>query len=354
MTMKINASQLASALKAAEKIVENRNTIPILSTVRLQAADDTLTITTTNLDIEYRQVLDAKVDAPISACVDAKRLAAMASAAKGDMSMALDKDILTIKAGRSRWGAPVINADDFPEMPVSNLCAPINASLETINRRVLWAASDKEARYYLRGAYMHDDGGTARFVSTNGHVLATMGTSLKWPKDAPSAIIPDALVKVIADAGDGSIAWDDKKLQFTSAGGSVTITGKMIDGTFPDYKRVIPEVSSVWQVDSDDMTGAIKRVRIASDAKERKLRIKPTGDALELRIEGTAGFQGGEEVEAQCDHEHETMVNADYMLAMLDAAGGVVRVSQSDSGSPMRFDPVDDTAFVGVCMPMRF
>lgn len=353
MTLKINAQILANALKSAEKIVESRNTIPLLATVRLQAEGKTLTITTTNLDIEYRQVLDANVSKPFSACVDAKRLSAMASAAKGDMSMALDGLILTIKAGRSRWAAPVIPADDFPEIPANNLCDPIVADLSGVAERVGFAASTEETRYYLNGIYMHNDDSFVRYAATDTHKLVSLSSSEKWPDDAPGVIVPTKLIAILASAGEGQIAWDDKKLQFTN--GPVTITGKLIDGSFPDYRRVIPEVSSVWQVDSDDMVGAIKRVRIASDAKERRLRIKPDGaSSLILRIEGTSGFDGSEEIEAQCDGDHETCVNADYMLAMMGACGGVVRVSQKDSGDPLRFDPVDDTAFVGVCMPMRF
>lgn len=356
MTLKIPATTLAGALKAAEKIVEARNTIPILSMVQLQAADSTLTITTTNLDIEYKQVLDADVEAPFSACVDAKRLAAMASAAKGNMSMSLDGGILTIKAGRSRWAAPALNANDFPEMPITALCEPVAmGGMEGIAKRVGWAASQEETRHYLKGVYMEDDGGTARFVATDGNCLATLSADVKWPEGAPGVIIPTGLVNILAAAGDGSIAWDKHKMRFISAGGSITITGKMIDGSFPDYRRVIPPVSDVFQIDCIDVAEAIRRVRIASDAKERRLRIKPEGDALSLRIEGTSGFEGTEEVEAQCDGAHETCINSEYMLAMLSAIdGGMVRVSQADAGSPMRFDPVDDTRFIGVCMPMRF
>lgn len=354
MTLKVNANILANAMKAAEKIVENRNTIPILSCVKLAAEKDTLTITTTNLDIEYVATVEAFVSEPFAACVDAKRLSSMASAAKGDMTMDIEKGILTIKAGRSRWAAPALPADDFPSMASDGMGESLQINLESIVRRVGHAASSEEARYYLQGIFLNNEDGKARYVATDGHRLVSYQSADAWPEGAPDIIVPTKLCAVMADAGDGALSWDARKVRFVRDGGNVTITGKVIDGTFPDYKRVIPDVSSVWQVDSDDMAGAIKRVQIASDAQTQCLRIKPEGDVLSLRIVGTGGFDGSEEVEAQCDGDHETGVNAKYMLSMLDAAGGVVRVSQKDGGDPMRFDPVDDTAFVGVVMPMRF
>lgn len=355
MTLKVNANILANAMKAAKKIVENRNTIPILSCVKLVAEKDTLTITTTNLDIEYVAVVEAFVKEPFAACMDAKRLSSMAAAAKGDMSMSLEKGILTIKAGRSRWAAPALPADGFPSMAADNMGDGLQVNLESIVRRVGHAASTEGTRYYLNGIFLNNEDGKARYVATDGARLASYQSADAWPEGAPDVIMPTGLCAVLADSGDGALSWDERKVRFVREGGNVTITGKTIDGSYPDYRRVIPSVHSVFQFDSEDALGAIKRVRIASDAKQRKLRIKPTGEGLELRIDGTSGFEGCEEIEAQCDGEHESAVNVDYLANMLDACGeGAVRVSQESANSPFRFDPIDDTSFVGVVMPMRF
>src|SRR5690554_6103163 len=107
MTIKIAASDLASALSRAKSVVESRSTIPVLAMARIEAADGKLTVTTTNIDIEYKQVIEAVSSEPMSFCVDANRLANMASAATGTITMEpKSKNIFLIKSGKSRWSAP--------------------------------------------------------------------------------------------------------------------------------------------------------------------------------------------------------------------------------------------------------
>ena len=352
----IPASTLAAALKAASSIVETRNTIPILSMVRLQASTDSLIVTTTNLDIEYRQTLEA-TGPSWSACVDAKRLAAMAGAASGDLSLSLDGNILTVKAGRSRWAAPALPVDDFPEMPVEKLSPSVDFATsdlaEYINRTV-WTASTETTRYYLGGVFLHSEEDKIRFAATDGHKAASILSEKSWPADAPDAIVSTQLANTIAAVLSDriSIAWDSHKLR--AIAGDITITGKLIDGSFPDYRRVIPAISDVIQVSAESLAASVTRVRIASDAQTRKLRLTTRDGALLVKIEGTSGFEGEDELPAQFDKETETGINADYLVGMLKAIGsGDVRISQETPNSPIRFDPVNDTDFVGVIMPMR-
>ena len=351
----IPAATLATALKAASAIVETRNTIPILSTVRLQASADSLIVTTTNLDIEYRQTLEAS-GPEWAACVDAKRLAAMAGAASGDLSLSLDGNILTVKAGRSRWAAPALPVDDFPEMPVEKMCAPLSVeSLPDIIRRTVWAASDSSVYWYLNGIYLDDEGGKLRVVATDRYRFASIETGTKWPKGAPNVIVSTGLAAAIKDAGDGSISWDDKKLRFTS--GAITITGKLVDGEFPDYRRVFPEPIEPYAVDADELLAAVRRVRIASDAQQRKLRIKRGDGVLQVRIEGTSGFEGEEEVLADCSDGFEAAINADFLIGMLTALeADSIAIEQAEPASVFHIRPVAQSAdlrFSGLIFPLR-
>lgn len=351
----IPASTLAAALKAASAIVETRKTIPILSMVRLQASTDSLIVTTTNLDIEYRQTLEA-TGPSWSACVDAKRLAAMAGAASGDLSLSLDGNILTVKAGRSRWAAPALPVDDFPEMPVEKLCAPLSVKgLPNILRRTVWAASTEQTTFYLGGVYLDNEDGKLRVLATDRYRFASIETQSKWPKDAPGVIVPTALVNAIKDAGDGSIAWDDRKLRFSS--GAITITGKLIEGKFPNYRRVFPDPVEPYAVDADEFLAGVRRVRIASDAQQRKLRIKRGDGFIRLRIEGTASFEGEDEIQADCSDGFEAGINADYLIGMLTALeADSVAIEQAEPGSVFCFRPVaqsGDCRFSGLIFPLR-
>lgn len=352
----IPATTLATALKAASSIVETRNTIPILSMVRLVASGGSLAITTTNLDIEYRQTIEAEGPS-WSACVDAKRLAAMAGAASGDLSLSLDGNILTVKAGRSRWALPALPVDDFPEMPTIQLCAPVDFATSALSKyinRTMWTASTEATKYYLGGVFLNNEAGSARFVATDGHKVASIVSDHAWPDDAPDVIVATLLAKVIAGISSDrvSLAWDGGRLR--ASADNIVITGKLIDGTYPDYRRVIPDVGDAIQVNVDGLLAAVKRARIASNAKTRKLRLIRADGVLCAKIEGTDGCEGEGELPAQFDGDGEVGINADYLVAMLEAVGtGDVRISQKTPNDPLRFDPVDDTDFIGIVMPMR-
>ena len=360
MPLKIEADRLAGALKSAAAIVEARSTLPLLAMVRLVAEGDTLEVMTSNLDIEYRQVIVAVVDEPFSCCVDAKRLAAMAIAADGNMTMVLDGNILTIKAGRSKWAAPALPIDDFPIMPVDKLSPAMKVdNLAIIAKRTAWAVSTEVHRAYLSGVYLNNEAGMARWVATDSYQLASVITETKWPKSAPDVIVPAPMIKAMADAAGDDVAkleWDVSKLRFTS--GSVTITSKMIEGSFPDYRRAIPILDgSSFTVDAAELEGAVVRVRIASDAKQRGLWIKQQNAALLIRIEGTSGFEGEEEIAAECDEGHECCLNADILAAMLSAMDAeTIIITQKEDGTPIFLRPSahpEGIVFVGLIMPMR-
>lgn len=383
MTITISASTLAGALKSAAAIVDIKNTLPILSMVRLTATPAlsqpkkkkvpaTLQITTSNLDIEYRQMLPADIDEAMDFCVDAKRLLAMASAAKGNLEIyAENYGVITIKAGRSRWEAPVLPATDFPVMSVDKLSPPMEVdprSLATIVRRTIWAVD--ESRYYLAGMFMNDEGGKARYVTTDGKVATSIETEAAWPADAPNVIIPTKLANVIAEAcadadaatPDVKLEWDAAKLRFSYAGydecGPITITGKMVDGNFPDYRRIFPkDPVEPYAVGTEELRDAIRRVRIASDAKERKLRVARKDGGLAIRIEGTSGFEGAEEIPADCQDGFEAGFNADLFDKMLGAIDHeTMAVEHAGPMDVALVRPMSQPAgmkFLGLVMTMR-
>lgn len=369
MPLKIQSSTLAAALKGAKDVVESRNVIPILSMVRLTAIDGGLNILTTNLDIEYNQTVKLDTPGDLAVCVDARRLFDMASAANGVISIDHEPDNrrLVIKCGRSRWVMPTLPTEDFPVMSVDKLCKPMpfaSEDLATVIRRVVWAASDEQVRYYLSGIFLNQENKAARFVATDGTGLASITTDVKWPKDAPDVIIPKSLLSIVSAAcgstASVALSWDANKMRFEFPGedGAITITGKMIEGNYPDYRRVIPSATdsagAIVAINSDDLIGAVKRVRIASDAKEKKLRISRKDDVLLVRVEGTSGFEGVDEVPASCIAGFESGVNADYLVNVVSAAESEnIIIDHADALVAMRFTSPTDDAFVGVVMAMR-
>lgn len=195
-----------------------------------------------------------------------------------------------------------------------------------------------------------------RLVSTDGHRVAMATTVAKWPKGAPDVIVPIRLAELIAGCGKGSLQWNDALMRFQS--GPVTITGKMIDGSFPDYRRLFSNITGdPYAFDAEAMLGAIRRVRIASDAQQRKLHIKRMDGRLAIRIEGTSGFEGEDEIDADCVDGFEACVNADYVVHIMAAiVDGGVAVQHDTPGSVLYIRPVTqpkDMTLEILCMPMR-
>lgn len=328
------ATALAAALKSAAQIVETKNTLPLLGMVKF----DGTRITTSNLDIQYTANLDATGE--LAACVDAKRLAAWASAASGSVTLTLSGHILTAKAGRSRMALPALPIDDFPMMPVDGLGMAMAIAFAEVTKRTLWAASTAPSQAYLSGIFMNAEKTKARFVATDGYRVASVTTDAKWPKGAPDVIVPPELAKVLADAGAGSLEWSDRLCRFTA--GAVTITGKMLEGVYPDYRRLFAKVSGEpYAIDAGELLDAVRRVRIASDAQQRKLRIIRKDGALGIRIEGTAGAEGDDEIDADCQDGFEAGVNADFLVGMLSALDtDAVAIEHAGPDEVMYFRPI--------------
>lgn len=355
MTLRIPSPDLAAALKGAAAIVETKNMLPILAMVKLEASDlGHLNVTTSNLDVEYFQSLSADVETGFSCCVDAKRFSAMASAASGDLSLSLSGNILTVKSGRSRWAVPAVPADDFPAMPVAGLCKPMALSPAVLVKRLLWAASTEMTRAYLSGIFMSQHEAKAHFVASNGYVMPAVQTSTKWPKGAPDIILAPGFLKALPDE-TGTLEWDEGKARFTA--GNITVTGKSIEGQFPDFRRMWPEPCEPYAVDADELLGAVRRVRIASDAQQRKLRIHRQNGSLGIRIEGTSGFEGEATVDADCVEGFEAGLNADYLVGMLSALDAeAVTVEHSSPTTAMLLRPTAQSAdmkFEGLVWPLR-
>lgn len=344
------AQTLAAALKSAAQIVETKNTLPLLGMVKF----DGTTITTSNLDIQYTATLDATGE--LAACVDAKRLAAWASAASGSVTLTLSGHILTAKAGRSRMALPALPIDDFPMMPVDGLGKAMAITFGEVTKRTLWAASTAPSQAYLSGVFMCSEQGKARFVATDGYKMPIVTTTAKWPKGAPDVILPPELAKVLAEAGPGSLEWSDRLCRFTA--GAVTITGKMLDGKFIDHRSQLTKVAGEpYAVDAGELVDAVRRVRIASDAQQRRLRLTRRNGALGVRIEGTSGAEGDDEIDADCTEGFEAGFNADFLVGMLQAADtDAVSIEQDAPGTMMRISPVAqgaDMRFEGLLWPLR-
>lgn len=349
MHLVVQRADLARALTAVQKAVEKRNTIPILSCVLLTAEDGKLAVRGTDLDIEISANVPATVSADGSAAVDAGRLGDIAKKLTGEsVTLSLDDAKLIVKAGRSRFSLATLPAEDFPWINVGDLPVQMKLDLAALLKPVRFAMSTEETRYYLNGAYLHVDKGRITAAATDGHRLS-LNYGDQPEQDFSGIIIPRKTVGLVP-SGMIDVRFSGSKIQMEADG--VTITSKLIDGTFPDYQRIIPTANTIkLKVDRAGLARAIDRVRSVADERGRVVAMSMGPSGLLLPMSGGGG-QASEEVEAECDTELTVGANSAYLIDILATlTGAEVTFSFADPGSPMLINDGSETTIV--LMPMR-
>ncbi len=355
-----------------QNVVERRNTIPILSNILIEASKGKVVFTATDLDIEAVDSADAKVKtngavtAPAGTLFDVIRK--LPAGADVELELNPDNNQLAINSGRSKFSLPTLPASDFQTMTPDKDATTFEIEASDLRRlidKTRFAISTEETRYYLNGVYLHaadtDKGKKLRTVATDGHRLALCETDApKGAEDLAGVIVPRKAVgevRRLIDSSDGdvTVSVSDTKIVFTS--GRAQLTSKLIDGTFPDYARVIPKGNDkALIIDNKAFEAAVDRVSTVSTERSRSIKLSLSKGKITLAVSSaeTAG-QGHEEVE--CDYSETEMdigFNAKYLLdvtAQIEAEDA--RFLFNDPASPaLVLDPADDSAQY-VLMPLR-
>ncbi len=279
---------LLPALTAVNRAVEKRNTIPILGNVLLRAEGGTLFVTGTNLDVEVKapaKEIGVPDFEPFTVPSGMLHDAVGKMAESAEIAFEGDGNFVNVKSGRTRFRLQFLPATDFPVLPADSFTHSFSLPakvLAHIVATVSFAISTEETRYYLNGIHLHHDGTYLAAVATDGHRLALV--TLDPPagsKDMPGIIVPRSTVSLISHfvKGDGDIGIElsSQKIRFTLSDGT-TITSKLIDGTFPDYRRVIPSSNDkTYVLDRAALAAAIDRVSTVSKERGRAVREQRLG-----------------------------------------------------------------------------
>lgn len=362
--LKVNAGDLAWAMRLAAQVVEKRQTIPILANVLFEAGDNALAITATDLDLQIRQDVPAACDASFAVTIPTQRLAAIAGAVKPDAQMIFtvqDAGRVTIRSGRSRWVLATLPREDFPCIPSADTVAEIvlkPADLAALVNRVLPFRSTEQTRYYLNGPLWHGEAGKVALAATDGHRLMRAVLDCAWPDDAPEVILAPKACKLLATLGEETadlrFAWNDKRIAVTI--GRIEIVSKVIDGTFPDYRRVIgAKVDAPLRADPEHLRAALSRLMVAADKVDSAVLIDPGKDGVTLSIRSSDAMADAfEEVACEPGDLPATAFNARYVQEMLAAIGGdTVEIHMVEAGAPARMVRTVEDGAIGTVMPMR-
>jgi DNA polymerase-3 subunit beta len=371
MKLSIERAALLKSLAHVQNVVERRTTIPILSNVKLSATDGELGLTATDMDLSLLARETARIDEPGTTTVSAHLLFDIVRKLPEGSEVALEQAAsapeLTLTAARSVFNLPSLPADEFPAMGEEQLDVRFEMSAADLARlidKTRFAISTEETRYYLNGIHVHATRGGApamlRGVATDGHRLARVEVALPAGAERiPPVIVPRKTVgevrKLIEGVTDDvTVGVSPGRIQFLVD--RAVLVSRLIDGTFPDYERVIPAGNErVATMQAKAFADAVDRVATISTEKARavKLAFDP-GRATVSAVSAEAG-RATEELDAEYTAPPlEIGFNARYILDMMaQIAGQEVRLEMANAAAPTLVrDPGDDST-IYVLMPMR-
>ncbi|MGE3064214.1 MAG: DNA polymerase III subunit beta [Hyphomicrobiaceae bacterium] len=371
MKLVIERGELLRALGHVTSVVERRTTIPILSNILLKAGDGKLQFKATDLEREVIEQVPADVSQPGAVTVPAHMLhdivRKLPDGAEIEIKRDAEKERLTLTSGQSRFAMQTLPADDFPDLAPGEFTHRFEMAAKDLKRlidKTKFAISTEETRYYLNGIYLHTAARgkeqTIRAVATDGHRLAQI--ELPRPSGAdgmPGVIVPRKTVgelQRLIEASDGTIGVSVSASKIRFAIGSIVLTSKLIDGTFPDYARVIPQGNDKeLKVSNVEFKSAVDRVSTIASERGRAVKLNISGNKLVLSVNNPEGGSATEEVGVEYSAQPmEIGFNAKYLLDIAEQLeSDKAHFKLADPGSPtMVRDGADDTALY-VLMPMR-
>ena len=369
MKATIERATLLKGLSHVQSVVERRNTIPILSNVLIEASGEgSIRLMATDLDLQIDETIAAAVDQAGTTTVSAHTLFDIArklpEGAQVELTAAEGK--LKISAGRYSSSLPTLPRDDFPVIAEGDLPTTFELPAETLKQiidKTRFAISTEETRYYLNGIFWHvadDDQPVLKAAATDGHRLARVTVARPDGADGmPDIIIPRkciAELRKLLDEVDGSVgvSLSPSKIRFDL--GRAILTSKLIDGTFPDYSRVIPTGNDkLLKLDPKAFMEGVDRVSTIATEKTRAVKMALDRDKITLSVTSPENGAAAEEVPGEYAAQgFEIGFNSRYLLDILNQIeSDIVEVHLADAAAPTLIRESESSPALYVLMPMR-
>lgn len=378
MQAKIERAVLLRCLGHVQSVVERRNTIPILSNVLIEAMEPgTIRIMATDLDMSVVETVAARIETPGATTVSAHLLFEIARKLPegSEVALSVTDGEMRVSAGRYQSRLKTLPRDDFPVIAGDDLSCTFELDakdIAAIIEKTKLAISTEETRYYLGGIFLHvgdEEGGVLRAAATDGHRLARYtlprpaGAEAMQSMAGGGVIIPrkciGELQKLLGEVGDGGVMVElsANKIRFTL--GAAVLTSKLIDGTFPDYARVIPTANDkLLCLDPRAFADGVDRVATIASDKTRAVKMAVDSEAGgRVRLSVTSPENGTATEDVAGDYSSEPIeigFNARYLKDILDVVGGDrVELHLADATAPTLIRENEKAAALYVLMPMR-
>src|SRR4051812_6452303 len=368
MKATIERAILLKALGHIQSVVERRNTIPILSNVLIEAAEGGLRLMATDLDLQVVETIAAAVETPGATTVAAHTLfdivRKLGEGSQVELSASEGK--MQVIGGRARFNLQTLPREDFPVIAEGELPTRFDLPAETLKQiidKTRFAISTEETRYYLNGIFLHVSDDTTpvlKAAATDGHRLARV--TVPRPDGAegmPDVIIPRKCVgelRKLLDEVDGSVEVSLSPTKIRFGLGTAILTSKLIDGTFPDYSRVIPTANDkLLKIDPRSFEEGVDRVATIASEKTRAVKMSLDRDKITLSVTSPENGTAAEEVPGDyASTSFDIGFNARYLLDILGQIDGdLVEVHLADAAAPTLIRENDKAPALYVLMPMR-
>ena len=288
---RVTKEKILDGLQRVQNVVSTRTTLPILSNTLLQAGKDNLSLTTTDLDLAVRSSVEAEVSKPGATTLPARKLfSILKEAPAADIEIEVDeRNAASIRCGSSFYKIMGLPEEEFPQFPKAEEGKALKleqAVLRDMLKKTAYAASSDETRYVLNGVYMSFKADKLTVVATDGRRLALIEREIEVPKGAESELILPSkavgeLQRLLADTGDASLSVGENQIIFTL--GDTILVSKLIEGTYPNFRQVIPtEAKERVQLERETLLAALHRASILASEKSQSVKLNFSKNTLTI------------------------------------------------------------------------
>ncbi|WP_264682923.1 MULTISPECIES: DNA polymerase III subunit beta [unclassified Wolbachia] len=364
MRFSVSRASLLNTLSRVSGVVERRNAIDVLACINIKAQHGSIKLKATDLDISIFASLTANVSAEGEVKISAHTLHDIVKKLPTNLDVNFEMNNqgkLLISCGNANFSLPNVVSNNFPVLEEGDHqydFTLLSADLVDLLTKTKFAVSLDDTRYNLNGIYLHTDEQFLYCVATDGHRLSC----IKRPKPEDingefGVIIPRKtimeLLKVLGDCNEINIKLSDRKIKFTC--GEYILISKLIDGTFPDYKAVIPTSQDKQMiVESSKLASVIDRVSVVVSDKIKSIKFSLQKNLLTLHSNSQECSDATESIEVDYDGAlMEVGFNSRYLLDALSCIKNKCKVSLSDGNSATIITDEDDPSALYIVMPMR-
>ncbi|SDH83265.1 DNA polymerase-3 subunit beta [Vibrio xiamenensis] len=365
MKFTIERSHLLKPLQQVSGALGGRPSLPILGNLLIKVEDNQLSMTATDLEVELisRVSLEGEWESG-SITVPSRKFLDICRGLPDDavITFVYEGDRVQVRSGRSRFSLSILPANDFPNIEDWQSDVEVTmtqADLKGLIEKTQFSMANQDVRYYLNGMLFEIDGSTLRSVATDGHRMAVARTELDGEFAQQQIIVPrkgvQELVKLL-DAPEQTVVLQIGSSNVRAEVNNFVFTSKLVDGRFPDYRRVMPQSTTKTLIAGcDELRQAFSRAAILSNEKFRGVRVNLSGEEMCITANNPEQEEAEEMLDVSFEGEPiEIGFNVSYVLDVLNTLRcDNVRVSMSDANASALIENSEDDSAMYVVMPIR-